>query len=564
MAERVALALVLVAAFVSLRAAGDPYQPIRTLVVAASAVALLFAAPSAGGDRRWVVAVGVFLALLGVSAGVNGLPSAVWGVEGRFDGLVAWAVAAVAGIAGWRMGAARARDVARFAAVGVVAQTFALAAQTAAHAQPGGSFGNQAIAGGWLAVCVALAFAGGIAERGAWRTFLWGAAVLGAAGLGFAGSRGAWAGLAAALVAAVAVRRKPREVLFAGVLVAAVVLGAVVAGGEPAAKVSPASLSAGSASARLEIWRGSVALVADAPLLGAGPGRFLYAFPQYEPVEHARVEGLDVRADQAHSRPLHLAAEAGVPAALAWIAVFATAAFAGAAGAKKRSPHALVLLSGLAAYLGQAAFSVHAIEVDGLGWLLAGMLAGGGFAGATWQAPGRRTVNGARWAGVALGLAAVVLCAWHLQADVAYQHSVEAFERGDMRTALSLAERAVRKDPLTDVYRVACSDAAAYLGAYERAASRAIIEKGLELEPASYDLALARARLARIDGSPEAVDAHVAAASLYPMGIAVRREAIDVCLKAGRTEDAQRLASEILRVIPDDPQAASVVGAAAR
>lgn len=562
--ERVALALILASAFVSFEGAGDPYQPVRTAVIAASAVVLLVVKPQAGLGMRWIGVVATFLALLAVSAAVNGWPSAVWGVQGRFDGLVAWLVAAAAGFAGWGIGPSRARDLARFAAAGIFAQVLVLTTQTAQHVQAGGSSGNQVIAGGWLAVCVALASAGGVGERGVWRTALWGSAVLGAVGLGLTGSRGAWAGLIAALLTTVAVRRKSPEVLLAMILTVAVVLGALVAGGEPATKVSPASLKTGSAAARIEIWRGAAALVADRPLLGAGPGRFLYVFPQYEPLAHARAEGFDVRADQAHSRLVHVAAEAGLPAALAWVAVFTAAVSAGIAGVRRRSPHAFVLLSGLAAYLGQAAFSVHAIEVDGLGWLLAGMLASSGFSEALGSVPSGRRGAVVRWIGIALGSSAVVACSWHIRADVVYQRSVEAFERGDMRGALILAEHAVSVDPLTDIYRVAHSDAAAYSGVQERAASRAIIDEGLELEPASYDLALARARLARIDGSSEAVDAYARAASLYPAGITVRREAIEVCLRAGRMEEARRFASEVLQVIPDDSQAASIVGAARR
>jgi len=230
---------------------------------------------------------------------------------------------------------------------------------------------------------------------------------------------------------------------------------------------------------------------------------------------------------------------------------------------KQRSARALVLVSGLAAYLAQALFSVHAIEVDGLGWMLAGMLVGGSSA-----ADERRLsagfVRAARGAAALAAVVATVASVRYITADVAYQRSAERFQRGEMAAALDLAARAVRLDPLTDVYRVAYADAAAYLGGAARAGAFAIIEPGLRLEPESYDLVLARARLLSLEHSPEAPEAFMAAAALYPNGVAVRREAMRACAQAGRLEDARRLATEILRVLPGDPEATAMIGSGAQ
>ncbi|MDI6712472.1 MAG: O-antigen ligase family protein [Anaerosomatales bacterium] len=561
-----ALALALGSMFVSVQSAGDPYQPARTLVVALGALVALASVKDNRGAGRlvgaWLAAAGLLLGWSLLSAVTNGLASAVWGVHGRFDGLVAWAAAVGMGLAGAQLGDARAKDLARLAGVAAVVQSAVVVSQALGGAVPSGTAGNQVIAGGWLAVCVVLAAAGATAERGPWRALLAAAAAAGGLGLGLAGSRGAWVGVVTGLgVLAYARRARLATVLFAGV-VASILVGAVVAGGESAEKLVPSQLSQGSAVARLEIWRGSAALIADRPLLGAGPGRFLYVFPRYETVEHARVEGSDVRADQAHSRPLHLAAESGVPAAAAWFTAFGMAGIAGLAGVRRRSAHALVLVSGLAAYVGQALFSVHAIEVDGLGWMIAGMLVGS-VAVEGPRASGARVQRAVRGATALLAAVVVVLSARNLAADVAYQRSVERFQNGEMPAALDLAERAVRLDPLTDVYRVAYADAAAYLGPDERAAASAIIAAGLRLEPESYDLALSRARLLRLEGSPEVVEAFMSAAALYPNGVEVRREAIAACVQAGRLDEAKRLAAEILRVVPDDLEAAAVLGSGA-
>lgn len=559
---RIALGLVLLSAFVRASLAGDPYQPARTLAVALAAIIALGSARSGvrgwRAARLWLPAVGFLFAWSMLSASVNGFASAVWGVHGRFDGLVALLATLSAGVAGVWIGDSRARELARLAGIAAVLQAAVVVAQAVLGKTPSGTAGNQVVVGGWLAVCVALAAAGASAERGPWRSVLAAAATIGSVGLGLAGSRGAWLGVAVALAALVITRRDRSMVVLAAAVLGVTLVAAAVGGGESADKLAPSSVVQGSGAARLEIWRSTAALVADRPLLGAGPGRFLYVFPRYETVAHARIEGVDVRADQAHSRLFHVAAESGLPAAGAWVVAFGIAAAAGVAALKRRSPGALVLVSGSAAYVGQALFSVHAIEVDGLGWLIAGMLVGAartdgtaGRCGLPWRAVRAVAI-------VAAGLAAAA-CVRYLAADVAYQRSVEDFERGDMNGALSRASEAIRLDPLTDVFRVAYADAAAYLGSQERASASAIIAAGLRLEPESYDLALARARLLELEGSAEAPEAFVAAAALYPNGVAVRREAVAAYLQAGRVSDARKLAAEILRVVPDDPEASALL-----
>lgn len=554
-------------AFVFVSSAGDPYQPARTLVVAlAAAVALLSASEEPRGAgrmaRSWLAAVGFLLGWSVLSALTNGFASAVWGVHGRFDGLVALTAALSVGVAGVRIGESRARDLARLAGIAGAAQAAVVVAQAFLGRVPGGTAGNQVIVGGWLAVCVALAAAGASAERRPWRRALAAAAAIGALGLGLAGSRGAWVGVAAALAVLLLARRERWMAVLSAAVLGVMLLAAVLGGGESAEKLAPSRVVQGSGAARIEIWRSTAALVADWPLLGAGPGRFLYVFPRYETVAHSRIEGVDVRADQAHSRPLHLAAESGLPAAGAWVAAFGIAAASGVSALRRGSPSALVLAAGLAAYVGQALFSVHAIEVDGLGWMVAGMLVGAARTGSA--AEPRGLLPKAVWtATVAATVVAVASCARYLAADVAYQRSVEQFERGEMSVALDLAGKAVRLDPLTDVYRVAYADAAAYLGAPERASASAIIAAGLRLESESYDLLLARARLLKLERSAEAPEAFMSAAALYPNGVAVRREAIDACVQAGRFDDAKRLAAEILRVVPDDPGAAAMLGSGA-
>ncbi|MHB8966523.1 MAG: hypothetical protein ACYC52_11260, partial [Coriobacteriia bacterium] len=202
-AVRTALALVPGVAFVAAYIAADPRQPLRTGLIAIAA-AIVFVAvrdrrPATPTARLALATVALLLSLLVGSGVVNGLASAVWGVHGRFEGLVSWGVLVSVGLAGWVVGGDRARWLSRAAAVGAVAQSLVVALQLARGLAPLGTLGNQVLTGGWLAICVSFAVAGSFAERGRRRVPLAVAAVLGGLALGAVGSRGAWVGLAIGL-----------------------------------------------------------------------------------------------------------------------------------------------------------------------------------------------------------------------------------------------------------------------------------------------------------------------------------------------------------------------------
>ncbi len=64
---------------------------------------------------------------------------------------------------------------------------------------------------------------------------------------------------------------------------------------------------------RLVIWQGALAMAADRPLTGQGPGSFGETFPAFRPRDY-RATGLTHVNDYAHDFPLHLAAVGGLPA----------------------------------------------------------------------------------------------------------------------------------------------------------------------------------------------------------------------------------------------------------
>lgn len=563
-ARKLAYGSILLAAlpFVVVPAAGDPLQAPRALVASlACALCALSAFPTRADarSRRALAAVAALLGWLVLAAVVNGLPSAVWGVHGRFQGLVTWALLFAAGYAGW---AALHRDVRRFAAwlsaAGAVEAAYVLVV-VLVSGERAGTGGNQAVTAGWLAVSACVAAAAGRASRARGRALHLSAAALMLAALGVLGSRGAWAGLAAAGGVLVFARRDNllRRLVPAALAVGLVAAAAFAAGGESALKLAPGALASGSGAARISIWGGTARMIADHPMTGVGPGRFLYSYPAYDPLRRARLEP-GVRADQAHGLFLQLAAEGGIPAAVLLAVLVALAASAGVRGIRARDGTTLVAAAGFAAYLGQGLFGVAAIETDVLGWALGGaLLARAAALGTTAGAASREPRVGplAQWAVLGgLGVALAAAVASYVVVDLRYGAELRALAGADFASATTAARSAVATNPLVDVYRVGVADAAAYAGGDAARHALGVIEAGLDLEPRSYDLALARARLLRASAASEedVAEAYGLAVRLWPYSIDAGREGALAYARAGRRAKSRALAKRVLAVSPGD------------
>lgn len=570
--QRVAVVAMFGLAFVWFLPAGDPLQAPRALF-AAAALGLLVIASSdlrrVADPRARVTGLALFilLILMSASALASGFASGVWGIHGRFEGLVFWHLLACAGLGGWLAGLrVSARWVYRVAAAAGSAQALVILYQVANGMAAVGSNSNQVMTGAWLAVCAALTIAGCMLERGSLRWWLGAAAALSVVALGAVGSRGAWVGLAFGLVPLAWARRRSWKVVLPVFALALmfVIVGAAVAGGDSLGKLDPRNLFASSASARASIWSGTLDLIADQPLLGVGPGRFLYAFPQYESLEHAQLEP-DVRADQAHSHLLQLSAEGGVIAGVTWLALVVAVGSAAVAAIRVKDAAALVLAAGFAAYVGQGLFGIFAVETDVLGWVIGGMVLARARASDEQGSAAEHRAFSAALVGVLALLA--LASGYYVMADTVYGRGLDAFAMGDMNGAMEAHGRASRLNPLVDTYRVAHSDAAMYAASMSGsptplAASDGLLQSGLQLEPQSYDLALAAARVADSAGIDidEIADRYERAAELYPMGITVRQEAIPVLLEAGRESAALEMASDVLAVSPQDPTASALIG----
>lgn len=541
--------------------AGDPYAAPRALA-AFGLVALVLVmspgTPGVGAPMGWTLAM--LLGLEGVAAIANHPASSVWGVHGRFQGLVAAVLIAAALYAGTRLSREAARPVVRSVAIVMALIALVMLFQVARGTEPVGTFGNRAIAAQWLAVGVAMVGAYALVTRSGARWPYVAALLAGALALGATGTRGAIAAvLVAALVAGFAVTDpalRRRAVIAAAVVAASIAVGVALGGTSVTSKMTTQALRGGSAAARGQIAAGTVDMIADRPVLGVGPGRFLYEFPRYETADHARIEGADVRPDQAHSQPLQLAAEAGVPALLAWAVLMGAAVVAGFRRARNGDGVAFVATVGLTAYLAQASLGVAAVETDVLGWLLAGIAIA-----STAQARTSRGADWGRWLGAAVCVVGLAACLLYLRADREYAASQQVFDAGRIDEAQSLTAAATALDPFTDVYRVARADAAAYGSRADKALAVAALDQGLVLEPHSYDLAYSRAALMSDLGRPadHVAAAYGSAVTLYPQGLAVRRDAMSAYLAAGERSRARTLARGVLLLDPTDSVARDLV-----
>lgn len=131
-------------------------------------------------------------------------------------------------------------------------------------------------------------------------------------------TRNAWVGLAGALVLAATLWR-PR-ILLAAPLVAVVAV-AVLPAAVRERVVSIADLEQHANRDRLAMVEAGLAMIADHPVTGVGPGQVKALYPDYRSERAVRE-----RVSHLHNNPLMIAAERGLPAAavwLAWLLVFA-------------------------------------------------------------------------------------------------------------------------------------------------------------------------------------------------------------------------------------------------
>src|SRR5680860_482127 len=277
------------------------------------------------------------------------------------------------------------------------------------------TLGNPIFLGGYTAMVVPVAVGLAVGLRGFARWGWIAAAGIGTAALVFTAARAGWLGLAVGIVlmAAFALRwscgRKTFRVLVAvGVIAGAVVfVGLNISPSErQGARLESRAVSittpGGSLDeGRLAIWDISLAMIADHTVFGVELDEMGEQFEKYRTAAFDRAEGADKKADKPHSSALEWAVETGIPGAVLFVCLVGVILggglmwlWHGGPGGRdnfqmdqssSRSQAVLErgerweflgLVSGATAYLAQSLVTVTAIGVDGVWWIILGLVAG--------------------------------------------------------------------------------------------------------------------------------------------------------------------------------------------
>jgi O-antigen ligase len=188
---------------------------------------------------------------------------------------------------------------------------------------------------------------------------------------------------------------------------------------------------------RAALARNTLALIAGAPLLGAGAGRFPVVYPLVQ-ARAAPTPGFGTarQAEHAENDALELAAELGVPAALGLFALLLAALARSARAALRGDAAAAARAAALAGVLvhGLVSFPLRSPATAAFAWTLAGL---------AWSAPRAGWPAAARRATAALGIAGALAGGWagaaELHAQIALGEAIRAQAAGDCGDALAHA-----------------------------------------------------------------------------------------------------------------------------
>jgi O-antigen ligase len=163
----------------------------------------------------------------------------------------------------------------------------------------------------FLGVLVFFACLANIPWRRAW-WMLPGAAVTVAA-LAFTYSRNAWLGLAAGALGLVLTAQRTLRIV--AVLATVLAVGTIAMPGAVAERLqSVVNLEDQTLRDRVAMWRSGLAMIADHPLLGVGPGEVRAWYQHYR-----RPEAVRPSTGHLHNSAVQIAAERGLPALVAWL-----------------------------------------------------------------------------------------------------------------------------------------------------------------------------------------------------------------------------------------------------
>lgn len=380
--------------------------------------------------------------------------------------------------------------------------------------RPAATYVNRNVAAQALVPLVPLALAGAAAFGS--RAARWlglASALLGLMLLVAIRGRGAWIAvlLAAAATAVVLVGPARRRVAWrrlapygTGLLVAVVFAAWMpIRGVEPLPSVGRSvellvtEYEGSTLETREVLWRNGSVMLADAPWIGVGPGRFRVVYPLYHDAARPDARfGLDKQPVHVHNDLLHSAVELGVPAALVLLVLVAGAALRTVRELSTADdPRRVALLAGrFAALVGVCAHGMVSFPWASAGsGIVAWWLVGRGWAGR--KPPLRWPVRHPRsWVAGCLGLAlatgatGITLSAGLIGAQSDLGEALRAHRDGDLARTADRARRAADRA----FHRHELGLAAALTWSADRRAdsSLAILEPALAAHPNHLNLLL--------------------------------------------------------------------------
>jgi O-antigen ligase len=251
-----------------------------------------------------------------------------------------------------------------------------------------GTMGNANFAGGFLAVTAPCLYYAFQRYRAMWQRALVGVWALGLlSALWFTSARNGMFALGAALLLVLYVHRaRVPTILKAGFAVAvivAVVLAFIVVV-HPGAKKPPAALRrvdvlrSKTIEVRVAWWKAGLRMFTHRPIIGWGPETYVTHYQRFLTAKDAKL-GDSETADKPHNVYVEHAAHTGVLGLVAYLGLIVVALRRGLRRLRDGPPDERVLgttlLALLAAYLGQAFFSIDVMAIALLGWVILGAVA---------------------------------------------------------------------------------------------------------------------------------------------------------------------------------------------
>jgi len=316
--------------------------------------------------------------------------------------------------------------------------------------------GNAANLGAYVALALPLVgdrVLGDESKR--WRTIAWFGVVLGASSGGFSGSRGAWLGVVFGLCTWFAFsfafdRADGRRVAGLVVVLAAVLALSIVLTPVAAERATGGGTASSTVLGRLAVWRSTVPMIAERPLLGRGPAGYGRAHTAYASPEEIDPRGRMEALEDPHNLVLSAGANYGIPG------ILGLAAIAGLAIQEvwraRRGPNAAWAASLGAASVGIAtALQFHFVTLDtGAGMAVTlGCIAGLSAADGP-EAPARRNAG---WIAATVVFAALALAAaGGVAGDAFVRTGFAAADKGEWSRARVSFDRARSLAPWAPEY----------------------------------------------------------------------------------------------------------------